>query len=99
MEEGTMRLVKLSIDIDYIDLEMQKNEPKIFDLTMIAVYLAKLDEGLIVTRVGKTTKKGTKVTYKACESEEQANEYLNIVNKMIDMVKEKYNIGDPYGKN
>lgn len=58
----------------YPNINTELSEAK-FKLAIIAIYESELSRGFIVKKIYKTYKKGTNVTYKACESEEEMREY------------------------
>ena len=71
----------------YPNINTELSEAK-FKLAIIAIYESELSRGFIVKKIYKTYKKGTNVTYKACESEEM-REYKEKVNLLVkDFIKE-----------
>ena len=83
-------VVEFQKEFPVLNLELSKNE-KDFERGIIAIHVEELEKGFIVKKINKTTKNGTKVTYKACKDKEEANNYAFKVNKLIDSFEEKYN--------
>ena len=73
-----------------INLELMKNNEQMYDMAILVVYTAELERGFIVKKQFKTTKKGTKFTYKACKDEEEAKEYSVKVKELLRQYNEKY---------
>lgn len=84
-----VQLIEFQREFKNLNLKVKEHE-KIFDLMMLIVYTAESDKGFIVKKVWKTTKRGTKVTYKACASEEEAQAYKEKVDKLFKNYKDKY---------
>lgn len=76
-----------------MNLELLRTDKKRFDMFLIVAHIEEAKKGFKVKKVGKTTKKGTKITYSAIENEEDLKQY---VSKMRDLVKQ-YN--ENYGTN
>ena len=72
-----------------INLDLMKNNEQMYDMAILAVYMAELKKGFIVKKQFKTTKKGTKFTYKVCKDEEEAKEYSLKVHELLRQYKEK----------
>ena len=73
-----------------LNLDLMKNSRKFYDLAIIKLYILELESGFIVKRINKTYRKGTKVIFKRCESQEEASKYSEKVNEMVREYKEKY---------
>ena len=84
-------VIEFQQEFALLNLDMMKNDIKMYDMAIITAYTLELDKGFIVKRQGKTTKKGTKFTYKVCESEEEANKYKTKLDRMLNEYNEKYN--------
>lgn len=87
---NNVSVMEFQIEYPVLNLELSKNE-KEFERGIIAIYVAELERGFIVKRINKTTKKGTKVTYKSCKSDEEADKYIKKINSLIDEFEKKYN--------
>ena len=85
-----VQVIEYQTEYPSVNLNMVKL-PKIYDMSIIVLYTMKLEKGYIVKNIGKTTRKGTKVTYKVIESEEELKEYIKKVNKIIEDYNNKYN--------
>ena len=85
------RVMVSEFQIEYtnINSELKKNE-KMFDISNIGIYIAKINDGFIVKRINKTTKKGTKVTYKTPKDKKEFTRYIEKVANIIIEYEEKY---------
>lgn len=86
---GSVSVLEFGITYPAVNLELKKNE-KEYDRAIIALYIAEIERGFIVKKMNKTTRKGTKVTFKACKGEDEGKEYIEMVNKLIEEFNEKY---------
>lgn len=68
-----------------VNLKMQKETPHFYEYAILNLYAFETESGFKVKKIGKTTRKGTKVTYEAFKSKEDAEEYRKL---LIDKVKE-----------
>lgn len=78
-------------EFETINLDMMKNDTKNYDMAILVAYTLETKRGFIVKKQGKTTRKGTKFTYKACKDEEEAKEYSLKCHKLLQQYNEKYN--------
>lgn len=85
-----VQCVEYQVEYPSINLNMAKYE-KIYDMAIIVIYTMEIKSGYIVKKIGNTTRKGTKVTYKVIESEEEIKKYIKKVNKIIEEFNKKYN--------
>lgn len=92
MASSDMEIQVIEFQKEYpsINLDLMKNSPKDYDMAIIAAYTAETDKGYIVKKVGKTYKKGTKITYKPCENEDEAKKYREKLNELLNNYNEKY---------
>ncbi len=74
-----------------INLALIKSNEQIYDMAILIAYTSEFERGFIVKKQFKTTKRGTKFTYKSCENEEEAKEYSLKVHELLRLYKEKYN--------
>ena len=77
-----MKVRVIEFSKTYPNINTELSEAK-FKLAIIAIYESELSRGFIVKKIYKTYKKGTNVTYKACESEEEMREYKEKVNLLV----------------
>lgn len=78
-----------------INLEFKKNEPKQYDIAMIAIHLEELKNGFMVKRINKTNSKGTKVVYRAIKDEEELDNYVSFLEELVEEFNKKWdeNVG------
>lgn len=77
-------------EFEMINLDMMKNDVEKYDLAILVAYTLETERGFIVKKQGKTTKKGTKFTYKACKDEAEAKEYSLKLHELLKQHNEKY---------
>lgn len=75
-----------------LNLKMMEN-PQLYELALIVIYLLEVGDGFGVKKVLKTTKKGTNVNYEAFKTEEELNKYIDKVKGMLKDYNEKYGTG------
>lgn len=75
-----------------INLDLMKIDEKAYDIAILIAHTLEVEKGFIVKKQYKTTKKGTKFTYKACKDEEEAKEYVLKVHELLNQYKGKYNL-------
>ncbi|MEX0085130.1 hypothetical protein AB2T90_22145 [Clostridium butyricum] len=73
-----------------IDLMMQKEVPKFYDYLILNLYAFETAHGFKVKKIGKTTRKGTKVTYEAFRSQEDLEEYKKFIINKVKEFNEKW---------
>lgn len=83
-------VIELRKEYPIINLDLMKNNEQMYDMAILVAYMAELERGLIAKKQFKTTKKGTKFTYKVCKDEEEAKEYSLKVHELLRQYKEKY---------
>lgn len=86
---NAIKVMEFQKEYSNVNLELTKNKLE-YDKAIIALYISELEDGFIVKRIYKTSKNGTKVTYKPCENLEEQQKYIKIVNKYIDDFEENY---------
>lgn len=84
-------VVEFQKEFEMINLDMMKNDIEKYDMAIIVIYTLETERGFVVKKQGKTTRKGTKFTYKACESEDEAKTYSIKVNELLNQYNKKYN--------
>ena len=92
MSSSDMEIQVIEFQKEYpsINLDLMKNNPKNYDMAIIAAYTVEVEKGYIVKKVGKTYKKGTKFTYKPCESEKEAKKYREKLEELLNDYNKKY---------
>ena len=85
----SIQVLEFQTEYPTINLDLMK-KTKDYDMAIIVVYMLETERGFIVKKIGKTYKKGTKVTYKACESEEEAKKYREKLNELLNDYNKKY---------
>lgn len=73
-----------------MNLDLLKNNPKDYDLAILVAYEMETENGFIVKKQYKTTKKGTKFTYKGCKNKEEAKEYSLKLHELLKSYNNKY---------
>ncbi len=73
-----------------LNLNALKNNPKDYDMGILVAYSMETKRGFVIKKQFKTTKKGTKFTYKACNGEEEAKEYSLKCHELLKQYNEKY---------
>lgn len=74
-----------------INLDLMKNDIKKYDMAILAAYTVELERGFIVKKQGKTTKKGTKFTFKPCEDKSELENYAFKLYELLKEYNKKYN--------
>ncbi|MEG1256881.1 hypothetical protein [Clostridium sp.] len=88
---GYIQVIEFQQSFPTMNLDRMENNPKDYDMQMIVVYTLETENGYKVKKVGKTYKKGTKVTYEPFKSQEDVKEYKDILTTMLDKFNSKYN--------
>lgn len=73
-----------------VNTTFKKNKPKEYDIAMIAIHLEELDNGFIVKRINKTNSKGTKVVYRAVQNNEELDDYINFLKKLVEEFNKRW---------
>lgn len=76
-----LKLKSLEKTYSRMDLELKENFPKVFSLGELIAYNSELHRGYGVTKVHKTTEKGTRFTYMQFTNENCKNNYQDKVQK------------------
>ena len=84
------KVVEFQKQFALIDLELMEKDIEKYDITILVAYMLEIKNGFIVKKQGKTTKKGTKFTYKTCESEDEARMYKLKLHEMLNQYNDKY---------
>lgn len=86
-----IKVIEFGKEFPSVNLDLMKNNPKDYDMAILVAYTLEVERGFIVKKQNKTTKKGTKFTYKLCEDEEEAKEYNLKLHELLKQYNEKYN--------
>lgn len=73
-----------------INLKLMKENIKLYDLAIITLYTIESERGFKVKKIGKTGRKGTKVTFEPIKNKEYFDEYLDKLKVMLDEYNKKY---------
>ena len=75
-------------EFETINLDMMKNDTKNYDMAILVAYTLETKRGFIVKKQGKTTRKGTKFTYKACKMKKKPKSIvLNVISYCSNTMK------------
>lgn len=85
-------VIGYTADFPYINLELKKKDIKSYEGALLVCHIEEIKKGMKVSKIYKTTKKGTSIKYIAIKSEEDGLKYKNKVEKMIDDFNKKYSI-------
>lgn len=85
-----METVKITQDYPDMNLKLLKSDPEMFNYLLLVYYVSITD--FKVSKVGKTTNKGTRITYTRIKDTEDLMEYEKLFNDMVDRFNEKYGI-------
>lgn len=69
-----------------INLKLMKDKPEDYDKAILAAHIAEVENGFIVKKQNKTTAKGTKFTYEACNSIDRLEKYKAILIQLIKKI-------------
>lgn len=82
-----------------INLDLMKNNSVLYDLAIIVAHSAELKRGFITKRQNKTTKKGTKFTYKPCMTEEEFKAFSDKMHNLMNEFKAKHSVDIDFNAN
>lgn len=74
-----------------VNLEMQKEDQREYEYAILILYTLETDKGFKVKKIGKTTRKGTKVTYEAFKSETDSLDYKKLLEQKVKEFNDKWN--------
>lgn len=83
-------VVEFQKEYSEINLKMMREDIKKYDMAIIVGYTIELEHGFIVKKINKTNSRGTKFTFKACESKEEPKKYREVLSNLIDDYNKKY---------
>lgn len=84
-------VVEFQKEFKTMNLDMLKTDIEKYDMAILVAYTLETKDGFIVKKQGKTTRTGTKFTYKACSGEEEAKAYSLKLHELLEQYNEKYN--------
>lgn len=84
-----IKVLRYTAEYPSINLEL-KNDKKMYSIVLIGLYIKEFKKGMKISKIYKTTKKGTKVKYESIDSEEDAFEYYEKIKAMIEEHNTKY---------
>ena len=84
-------VVEYQTTYEDIDIDLMNKNKEIYDLAILKIYTIEIPNSMMVTKINKTSKKGTKVTFKLCTNQKEADEYSEMVSRKFKEYKEKYN--------
>lgn len=73
-----------------VNLKMQKDDPMGYEYSLLILYSLETDKGFKVKKIGKTTVKGTKVTYEPIKDKEAAIKYKELLESKVKDFNNKY---------
>ncbi|MGL4761096.1 MAG: hypothetical protein ACRCWG_06505 [Sarcina sp.] len=91
MKDICATVVEYQTTYEDVDLDLMNKSKEIYDLAILKIHTVEIKNGMLVKRIYKTSNQGTKVIFKRCTSQEEADEYSKMVNEKIKEYKEKYN--------
>lgn len=77
-------------EFPYINLELKNNEPKRYEIALLVCHIEELKKGMKVSKIYKTTKKGTSIKYEAIKNKTEALEYKDKIQNMVDEYNNRY---------
>ncbi len=89
-KSGDIKVIEFQREFPTINIYLMKNNPKDYDMSMLAAYTLETERGFMVKKVGKTYKKGTKITYKHFESKEEVINYRTKLDELLEEYNTKY---------
>lgn len=89
-KSGDIKVIEFQREFPTINIDLMKNNPKDYDMSMLVAYTLETERGFMVKKVGKTYKKGTKITYKPFESKEEVINYRTKLDELLEEYNTKY---------
>lgn len=90
IQETTVSILGYKMDYPSMNLDLLNKDKKRFDMMIIIIHVNESRKGYKVKRIGKTTKKSTKVTYELINSEEDLKSYEKKLREMMSNFNKKY---------
>lgn len=73
-----------------MNLELFNTNRKSYDMFVLVAHIEEAKKGFKIKKIGKATKKGTKITYTAIESEEDLKQYSIKIRDLLKQYNENY---------
>jgi len=73
-----------------VNLKMQKEDEKGYEYSILILYTLETERGFKVKKIGKTTRKGTKVTYEVIKSKDEALDYKKLLEQKVKEFNNKW---------
>lgn len=83
MKKADINVLGFKKEYPSVNIDLKENDTERYDLCIIQIYLSELNLGYVVDKIYKTSKKGTKVSYRNYDKE-TIREYIDKVNNLID---------------
>ena len=77
-------------NFSYINLDLKKNNSKHYELALLVCYIEEFKKGMKVSRIYKTTKKGTSIKYENIKTKEEGLKYSKEIEKMVEEYHVRY---------
>lgn len=87
--ENKISCIGFKINYTRLNVKLMENDKKGYDICIIQVYVAELNDGYIVDKIYKTSTKGTKVSYKSFDKN-TIKDYICNLNSLIDKFNAEY---------
>ena len=84
-----VELIGYTAEYPSLDLELMNDEEK-YSMALIVLHIEEFKKQMKVSKVYKTTKKGTKVKFELIKNEQEAEEYYEKIKDMIQQHHDKY---------
>lgn len=85
-----VRVLEFRKDYSNLNIEMMEECKALYDFSILYIHVCELEFGFKVKRIGRTTSKGTRVTYEALKDESDFNKYEKKIKEMQLKYKESY---------
>ena len=82
--DGNFEIVNFQKEYCYLNNKFKKTEEELFNLGVVVAYISELGNGFMVKKQLKTNSRGTKFSYEKINNQEELNEYVSKVKKMLD---------------
>lgn len=86
----TVSVLEYQKNYSALDIRMMEECKALYDFSVIYIHVCELELGFKVKRIGRTTSKGTRVTYEALKDESDFNKYKKKIKEMQLKYKESY---------
>lgn len=83
-------VIGYTADYPYINLELKNKEISKYEMALLICHIEELKKGMKVKKIYQTTKKGTSIKYEAINTKEEALEYRDKIQNMVDEYNNRY---------